>query len=65
MSAEMKEPAHRAKTKEFRANYDRIFAEPKISMHMNDELVMKNGVRKWVALEDVRGCLDKGWRRVE
>ena len=64
----MKEPAHRAKTKEFRKNYDRIFKgverEP-FNMHMNDELVMKNGVRKWVHLEDVREHLDKGWSRID
>jgi len=68
------EPAFKAKTREFRDNYDRIFAKkrkkrpvdiPPIDDFLNDELMTKGEAKKWVKLEDIVANEKKGWRRVE
>ena len=55
------EPAHKAKTKEFRDNYDRIFRKSLTS----DEFMERNGVKRRVGLEDIREFEKKGWKRVK
>ena len=57
----MTEPAHKAKTKEFRDNYDRIFKKGLLG----DEVMQKNGVRRIVALYHVRRFEKHGWERAE
>jgi hypothetical protein len=60
-------PGQRIQTNAFRANYDRIFSkatEARASF-LDNELMEKDGVKKWVELEDVWPNVKKGWRRVE
>ena len=58
---DLSEPAHRAKTRQYINNYDRIFRRGLLG----DQVMRKNGVVKKVKIEDVMRFEKNGWRRVE